>query len=360
MIERKADGIVTASLLSHAGKFLAAILFGFLFELLGVPAAWLSGAMAGTVVWGMLGFKKPLPRPFIHAAMLVSGVVMGAAITPEAMAAIASYPVSIVLLALSVAAVTAASAAFLIRVHGWTRDDAVLASVPGALSAVVAVALSRNADMSRILVVQAFRLLVLVAVLPFAATYATSGAGSGIAATNVELATLAAFIMMIAGGLALGLVFERWRVAAPLLLAGTVASSALHLTEIAPGAVAPEIATAAFMTIGILIGERFASIDRATLPALYRAAIGSFVIGLGVSVFFAGLAMLAVGVDAAVALVAFSPGAVESMIVLALVLGLDPLYVGVHHIVRFLGIGFALPFLFPVGRRKTDEDQSAR
>lgn len=352
---------MTASVFQHAGKFLSAILFGFLFDALGVPAAWLSGAMAGTIVWGLLGFTRPLPRPFIHAAMLVSGVVMGAAITPEAMAAAATYPLSIVLLALSVATVTAASAVFLVRAHGWTRDDAVLASLPGALSAVVAVGLSQGADMTRIVVVQSFRLLVLIAVLPFAAAYATGGAESGAAAYDAPaIATPAAFLTMIAASLALGFFFERWRVAAPLLLAGTVASSALHLTEIAPGAVAPEVATAAFMTIGILIGERFSSIDRASLPALYRAAIGSFVIGLGVSVLFAGLAVLAVGVDIGVALVAFSPGAVESMIVLALVLGLDPLYVGVHHIVRFLGIGFALPLLFRTAPAKSKNEDSAR
>ena len=41
------------------------------------------------------------------------------------------------------------------------------------------------------------------------------------------------------------------------------------------------------------------------------------------------------------------------MIVLAVVLGVDPLYVGVHHAIRFLGIGFALPFMFPQrGRNK--------
>jgi uncharacterized membrane protein AbrB (regulator of aidB expression) len=33
------------------------------------------------------------------------------------------------------------------------------------------------------------------------------------------------------------------------------------------------------------------------------------------------------------------------MMVLAVVLGLDPLYVGIHHVARFLGIGVVLPFV---------------
>jgi uncharacterized membrane protein AbrB (regulator of aidB expression) len=43
--------------------------------------------------------------------------------------------------------------------------------------------------------------------------------------------------------------------------------------------------------------------------------------------------------------VAFAPGGLEAMMVLALILGLDPLYVGIHHLARFLGIGLALPLV---------------
>ena len=45
------------------------------------------------------------------------------------------------------------------------------------------------------------------------------------------------------------------------------------------------------------------------------------------------------------AIVAFAPGGLEAMTVLALILSLDPLYVGIHHLVRFLGIGLVLPFV---------------
>ena len=44
-------------------------------------------------------------------------------------------------------------------------------------------------------------------------------------------------------------------------------------------------------------------------------------------------------------MVAFAPGGLEAMMVLALILALDPLYVGAHHLARFLGIAFVLPFV---------------
>ena len=44
------------------------------------------------------------------------------------------------------------------------------------------------------------------------------------------------------------------------------------------------------------------------------------------------------------------------MTVLALILGLDPLYVGIHHLVRFLGIGLVLPFVIGWLQRSTARD----
>ncbi|HSP23532.1 MAG TPA: AbrB family transcriptional regulator [Saliniramus sp.] len=324
----------------------AAACGGLIFHLLGVPAAWLSGAVIGTVVWGALGFGARLSRPIVEAAMVISGVVMGASITPEAMAAIGTYPLSILLLCIAVPAITAASALFLMKVYGWNRDDAVLASIPGALTAVLAVAVSRNAGVARIAVVQSFRLLVLIAVLPFVVSLSTGGEGSVGVGQGMQIATPAAFVAMVAAGLAVGLLFERLRVAAPLLLGATVGSAVLHVTDFTPGAVPPAIATLGFVVIGVFIGERFSTLDRTALRSLAPAAIGSFAVGMAIAIVFALLAVVLVDIRLGEAMVAFAPGGVEAMIILALVLGLDPLYVGVHHVVRFLGIGLALPILF--------------
>ena len=330
-----------------------AALGGLIFHLLGVPAAWLSGAVIGTVIWGALGYGVRQLRPIVDSGMVISGVVMGASITPEAVAAIGTYPLSIVLLCVAVAAITAGSALFLMKVYGWNRDDAVLASIPGALTAVLAVAVSRNAGVARIAVVQSFRLLVLIAVLPFVVALSTGGDGRVLVGHGREIATPVAFAAMVVAALAVGLLFERLRVAAPLLLGGTLGSAMLHVTDITPGVVPPMIATLGVVVIGVFIGERFRTLDRTALRSLAPAAIGSFAIGMAIAIVFALAAVLVVDVALGEALVAFAPGGVEAMIVLALVLGIDPLYVGVHHFLRFLGIGLVLPFLFRAPKRPT-------
>jgi hypothetical protein len=42
--------------------------------------------------------------------------------------------------------------------------------------------------------------------------------------------------------------------------------------------------------------------------------------------------------------IAFAPGAQDTMMVLALALHLDPVYVGAHHLARFLVVTFTVAF----------------
>lgn len=334
-------------------QIVVAALGGFLFDLAGIPAAWLSGSVVAVLLLGLAGYGQPLPRALADLALLISGAAMGAAVTPEAVAAIARYPQSLLALALAVLAITFGSSLWLIHVSGWRRDDAVLASVPGALSTVMAIAVDRNAAVATIAVVQSFRLLVLLTILPSVIVLAGGGAGLALAGEDVPMASPAGFAAVTLGGLALALLLERRRIAAPMLLGGALVSTVLHATGAAPGAVPDVFGTGALVLIGVFIGERFRFLDRLAFRRTIVAAAGSFAIGMALSALFAALAARLAGVGLSDALVAFAPGGLEGMVVLGLVLGLDPLYIGVHHLARALGIGLALPFAMTwLGRSK--------
>ncbi len=120
---------------------------------------------------------------------------------------------------------------------------------------------------------------------------------------------------------------------------------ALHAANWAPGAIPQVLSTAGLVLIGVFIAERFRTLEGIALRRLAPAALGSFATSIAVAALFAGLAASVARVGYADALVAFAPGGLEAMMVLALILGLDPLYVGIHHLARFLGIGLALPLV---------------
>jgi membrane AbrB-like protein len=205
--------------------------------------------------------------------------------------------------------------------------------------------------------VQSFRLLVLLTVLPSAIVLGGAGAGRAVAGEGALVASPLSFALTLGGGLALGLLLERLHVAAPILLGAAMVSTGLHATGAAPGDVPPLLATAGLVLIGVFVAGRFGSLDRAAFLRTIPAAAGSFAVGMTIAGLFAALAALMAGVGLADALVAFAPGGLEGMMVLGLVLGLDPLYVGVHHLVRFLGIGLALPLVMTwLGRSERRDD----
>lgn len=333
-------------ILAHSAQILVAGLGGLLFHSLGVPAAWLSGSAIAVVLWGLTGWAVLMPKALTDLAMLVSGATMGAAVTPAAIGAISRYPASLLLLVIGVVAISAGSAFWLTRVSGWRKDDAVLASVPGALSTVMAVAADRNASVGPIAIVQNMRLFALIALLPSAIVLSGSGVHTGaLIGQGLPIESPGSMAFVLLGGLAIGTLLARLNVAAPILLGATLVSTISHATEFASGVIPPVIATMGLVLIGIFIAERFRNLDPATIRPALVAGLSSFVIGMGIAAAFAILASWASGVTFADSLIAFAPGGLEAMTVLALILGLDPLYVGIHHLVRFVGIGLTVPFV---------------
>jgi uncharacterized membrane protein AbrB (regulator of aidB expression) len=74
-------------------------------------------------------------------------------------------------------------------------------------------------------------------------------------------------------------------------------------------------------------------------------------VAVGIAGVFAILAALALSLPFAQTLLAFSPGGLEAMTLLAFALGIDPLYVGAHHLARFLLISLTLPFGYKMWMR---------
>ncbi len=320
---------------------LAAALAGaVLFEFLGVPAGSLSGAMVGVVLVIAAGRPIRLSPLLRNFGMLICGVTMGAAVTPQMLSALQKYPFSLAMLCLSLAATLAATAWFLRKFGDWDRATAFFAATPGALSAVFAVAVNTRADLLRITMAQSLRLFMLVAVVPAIVVSAETPA---VVATR-GVATPVSLLVMIAGGAALSFVLDRLSFAGAWLFGGMLVSAILHGSGQMSGDPPEWLVRLGYMIIGVFIASRFTTITRRLLLDSVWISLGAFVVGLVISAVFAAVAAYGAGVPFGQALVAFAPGGLEAMIVLGSALDLDPLYIGLHHLVRFFGIGLIIPF----------------
>jgi uncharacterized protein len=325
----------------------AAFAGAVVFHMLKLPAPALSGAMVGVALLLAAGRRTGLPAPIANGAMLFSGVAMGAAVTPEMLGGFQRYPLSIALFIMCIATTILLTQAFLMRVGRWDRLTAFLAATPGALSSVLAVAAETRADVLQLTIVQSFRLFMLVAVLP-SIVMASGGVVPFAPRPDAPLAGLAA---MSVAGFVMAFLLSRTRMAAPWLFGGLVGSALLHGGGVVSGDAPRWFMEAAFGLVGLFIGTRFSTITKAAMLSGLRMSVGALVIGLSVSIVYAYALHALTGLPFGMVMIAFAPGGLEAMLVLGASLGLDPIYVGLHHLLRFFGIAFLLPVALPVIRR---------
>lgn len=314
---------------------------GLIFALLRLPAPWLSGSLIGVVVLLALGFRPRLPDPLRDLGMVFAGAVTGSAITPEMIRAVGRYPASLVMLALTSVAVVIAGRLVLERGFGWDRRTALFATLPGALSAVIAAVSAIGGDMTRVVAVQAFRMFVLVALLPgvvFMALGASEVAGAG-------MIDAASFALMMTLALIVSLAFARLGIMAPFLLGGMAAAGILHVTGAIHGAPPMIVTDIAMLLVGAFAGSRFVLVEASVIRSLIVPGLAIFFVTTAIAAIGAVLTAWFFGLNLAETLVAFAPGGLEAMVMLGLALGLDPLYVSSHHVARFVAIAALVPVL---------------
>jgi uncharacterized protein len=340
----------------EAATLAAGFAGGVIFWLFAFPAAWLSGSMVGVALLVASGFRTEISAPVRDMAMLLTGIGMGAAITPEMVAGMQRYPLSLLGFALTLALNAVGQYVWLTRFVGWDRGTALFAAAPGALSSVLATAATVKVDMPKVVMVQCTRLFVLVAFLPL---LISGGGGVPSFPVKTEVSSPVELLMAGAAGILCAALFRWWGVAAPVLFGGLVGSAALHLGGVVHGGFPPELANLGFVLVGAFIGTRFADIDGAALRRLFAVSMGAFLIGLAICAAGAAIVAFALGYTFGKVMVAFAPGGLEAMVALSAALALDPLFASAHHFARFLAIPLTLPFLVRFARRGERDSEAA-
>lgn len=336
---------VSTKLRQFAETAVIATLCGAALGLAGVPAGWLSGAVVGVAVSAVAGRVMYIPRLAQMLTLFTIGVSLGSVVTPETLRGIATWPTSIAFLVVAVVCMLIASATYLRFVHRWEPLSAVLASVPGALSQVMVVSIHIGADLRRIVIVQTIRVVILTVGLPTAlASFGFVGGPAVLmrGATSFEplqLSLLIATCAVVAG------VMMWIRFPGGLLFGAMIASAALHGAGLLETRLPSWLLIVGMVALGAMIGARFTNTDFRSVMRFVGAGIGSFLVSLAVAAVFVGALITMLTLRVADAAVAFAPGALDAMMILALALHLDPIYVGAHHLARFLVSSLALPIL---------------
>ncbi|HEY4405748.1 MAG TPA: AbrB family transcriptional regulator [Xanthobacteraceae bacterium] len=314
---------------------------GITFSFIGVPAGLVSGSVLAVASAALAGRPTKVPLWLARVCFVLIGMLLGAVVTPATLAGITTWPLSVAILMVSTICTMVATTFYLRLAHGWDPLSALLGASPGAMAQVVALAAEFGADMRGVAIVQTMRVLVVTIGLPgglalfgFAAGGIIVVPGPAAGSSLAELALIAVVSSLMAYAMA------RLRFPGGLLFGAMAGSAVLHGTGLVHAVLPWWVGSSAVIMLGAVVGARFANATPRMLLDYVGAALGSSAVAIAVASIFVLIVTRFLPFRTADVVIAFAPGAQDTMMVLALALRLDPVYVGAHQLARWLVVTF--------------------
>lgn len=325
---------------------------GVLFQLIGLPLAWMLGPLVANLLASSRGVDVSIPEPLRQVFLAMMGLVLGSQVTPQLVHRIVDWPASAGLLLVGVAASTAAAAAWYRRC-GFDPVSAWFGASPGAMTAMIMLGDKCGGDPQRIAVAQSLRvILVILFVPPLFWVFEGSSGAAGPAPTSLEHGWMLLTIPLL---LPLG----RWlRLPSAALLAPLLAAALLSGFDIASLTLPEWGMNLMLWVLGSAIGSRFKGMTRRLFGRyLWQSGVAT-VLALAVLSLFAEVIHQLLGVGRDVALLALAPGGIGEMAILAVALDIDPVFVAFHHLLRMVTLMVVAPFWARwLMRRQSSQDK---
>ena len=326
---------------------------GGVFYLLHLPLPWMMGAMTFTTIAAVAGVRISLMPRLRMVFVAVLGIMLGSAFSPQMLDHLQNWAISFLWLALYVVVTTYLVRLYYIRFAGYDEVTAYFSAAPGGLSEMILAGSAFGGDEARISLAHGARILVAVFVLSFGyrwlGGYTPSGAGAAAATVALNAVDLA----WLAGAGVLGFFGARLlRMPAYALVGPMIISAILHVAGVTASRPPAELVAVAQIVVGSMIGARFTGLPLRLVLRGIVLAIGATGLLLLVAVAFGFAVDATATVPFGSALLAFSPGGLAEMSLIALALGIDAAYVSSHHVVRIFMIVVAAPLVFRLLHRK--------
>lgn len=360
---------LTMDRLSRYGLALAtAVLGGVAFKLLQLPIPWLLGPMI-TVLIGSNVFKSRYewPGPLRNGGMIAVGYTIGLAMTGAALQEMAVQLPSMLLLTGLLVLMCAGLAYLVSKLSGTDYKTALLGSIPGGLTQVIALAdETEGVNLTVVTVTQVIRLMIIIVCVPLLVFSPLFG-GTHDAAASTAIAHAAAswsgllpnMLLFVPVCIVCAVAGNMIRFPTAYLLGPALGTAVLQAAGLHGPALPALIMGAAQLTIGAYVGLMLKP-DR--LQRKVRTIGLAIVSGL---LLLAGAWSLSVlltrlhAVSVSTALLSLAPGGMDQMGIIAQEIHADLSIVAGYQLFRTFFIMFAVPFLIRAFFRFQDKRKGA-
>lgn len=341
------------------GRFALALTLGaiggYVFMRLLLPLPWMLGSMVICTVAALLRLPVAAPGVIRPPMTAVIGVMLGAGFTPALFGHLGTWVPTLIGLVLFMSACAATCVVYFRKVGGFDPVTAFFSGMPGGLVEMVTVGEEKGGDARTIALIHSARILLVVMTLPFIVQWLQGVSLTRPTAAGASLmqTPAGALAVLAACGVAGVIVGEWLRLPAKFLLGPMLVSAIVHASGASDSQPPFEIVNAAQLVLGVTIGCRFVGTPPRAILRVLALSVGSTLILLTLTfAFAAGVARFSDYGLVPLAL-AYSPGGLAEMSLIALALQIEVAFVAAHHIIRvFLVMVGAGPLFGLISGRK--------
>jgi membrane AbrB-like protein len=319
---------------------------GALFWLLNLPLPWMLGAMAATTAAAIAGVRVALMPSLRLIFVAILGVMLGSAFTPDVVQGLAIWFGSFAWLGVYVVVATAMVWVFYRRMARYDTATAYFSAAPGGLNEMILAGGALGGDEARISMSHAARVLIAIFVISFGYRWFGDYTPVSASTSYADNIALGEWAILAACGVVGYIVARLLRIPAYALVGPMVLSAIVHAAGITQSRPPVWLVAAAQVVVGAMVGTRFDGVSLRTVAKAVMLAIVATAVLLVLAAVFGQAVESTLGIPFSAALLAFAPGGLAEMSLIALSLEIDAAYVSSHHIVRIFMIVLAAPFLF--------------
>lgn len=325
-----------------AAHFLLAVAIGsaggLLFYWLHLPLPWMLGAMLASGLCAIAKLPLAMPMAARLPMTAVIGTMLGSSFTIDVFRQLSAWPIPLLGVVLYVA--TAGWLGFLyFRFIGrLDRATAFFSGMPGGVVEMVTLGAERGGDERMISLIHGARIFLVVMSTPFIVEWLSSipiarGSANWVPLSIVTSSSVGWFAVSMALGIAAG---KLLRLPARYLLGPMLVSALLHVLGITDFKLPSSVIAVAQVVLGSSIGCRFAGVRPGLVAHVFLLSIGATTILLMLSVSFSLAISYLSGLNSEALAIAYSPGGLPEMSLIALSLNVSVVFVVVHHLTRVL------------------------
>ncbi|MGO2133554.1 MAG: AbrB family transcriptional regulator [Halomonas sp.] len=333
-----------------ARRFLPTLILGgiggFIAYVIDLPLPWLLGALIITTLTSLANVQLGSPGRLRQGVLIIIGVMLGSAFTPELTGDLRAWIVSATIMLLATAVMMIVAVLFSYRIAGHSLNTSLYAGAPGGLSALLMMAQESGADLRAVGITHAVRILVLLLAVPpilgLLGHVDLTSASNGPTQWS-QLPSLSGTAWLIVAA-ALGVVAGRvLHLPNALLFGPALVSSILHFSGLTHAVLPPALVALAQIVIGTSVGVRFVGVALAEMARQLGLAVIQTLILIILAVAAAWLGQALTGISIAATLLAYMPGGAPELSLVALSLNIEPAFVTSHHLLRITILLMVLP-----------------